>query len=120
MNRNRPRGFVIVPASDNAFGVEDNCTVVEKDVDVVLGSKQGADIALQYKVGLACALDGFGNVGVGGVNEFADLFADCLLPIGERVNVIIHAWVYSIIHSGLLVADCQNMVLLFADDSGTG
>src|SRR5262245_6794683 len=41
-------GLVVVAAGDNALGVRHDPAVVEKDVNVVLGREQGADVALQH------------------------------------------------------------------------
>jgi hypothetical protein len=41
-----------------------------------------ADVALQHEVRPVSALDGFRNVSVGGVDQFANLEADSLLPNG--------------------------------------
>ena len=78
----RAGSLVIVPSSDDAFGIGDNRAVVEKYVDVVLRRQQGADVALKHEVRTIGALDGFGNVWVGGVDQLANLAADGLLPNG--------------------------------------
>jgi hypothetical protein len=76
----RAGGFVGVPSGDTAFGIGDNRAVVEKDVDVVLRCQQGADVALKHEVRTVGALDGFGHVWGGGVDQRAHLAADGLLP----------------------------------------
>ncbi len=60
-------------AGDDCLGVGNDATVVQEDIDVILGRQQGADVALQHEVRLAGALDGLGDVGIGGVDDIADL-----------------------------------------------
>src|SRR5215216_629906 len=84
--------LVLVAAGDDPVGVGgDVAAVVEEDVDVVCGREQGADVALQDEVGLAGALDGLGHLGVGGMDQLADLAADGLLPVGQGVDIGVDA-----------------------------
>src|SRR5262249_46733543 len=94
----RAGGFVAVPSGDNAFGIGNHRAVVEKDVDVILGRQQGADIAFKYEVRTVGALDGFGHIWVGGVDQLAHLAADGLLPIGQAIDISVNTWVGSIGH----------------------
>src|SRR5437764_14510218 len=69
-------GRVAVAGGDDALGIRDDGAVVEEDVDVVLRRQQGGDVALQDEVGTVGALDGLGDLGVGGVDQIADFAAD--------------------------------------------
>src|SRR5215217_3258512 len=70
-------GLVVVAAGDDPLGVgRDVAAVVQEDVDVVLGRQQSADVAFQDEVGLAGALDGLGDLGVGAMDQLAGVGAD--------------------------------------------
>ncbi len=60
--------LVAMTAGDGVLGVGDDGAVVEKDVDVVLGGQQRADIAVQDEVRAVTALDRLGDFRVGGVH----------------------------------------------------
>src|ERR1700730_3798633 len=90
--------LVVVTGGDDPVGIRDNGAVVEKYVDVVLRRQQRADVALQHEVRPVGALDGFGYLRVRGVDQVADLAADGLLPIGQGVDVGIHARVGTVRH----------------------
>ena len=60
------------------------------NVDVVLGRKQGADVALQHEVRAHGSLDGLLDLGVCGVHQPAHLLADRLLPAGQLAGVLVH------------------------------
>ena len=55
--------------------------VVDEDVDVVLGSEQSADVALQNEVGLRTSFDRFFYVGIGTVSQVAHRVAELSLPV---------------------------------------
>ena len=65
---------------------------------MVLGRQQGADVALKHEVRTVGVLDRFGDLGVGGVDQIADLAADRLLPIGQGIDVGVNAWVGGVRH----------------------
>ena len=60
------------------------------NVDVVLGRKQGADVALQHEVRAHGSLDSLLDPGVCGVHQPAHLLADRLLPVGQPADVLVH------------------------------
>jgi hypothetical protein len=60
---------------------------------MVLRRQQGDDIALENEVRAVGALDGLGDLWVGGVEQIADLAADGLLPVGQGIDVGINAGV---------------------------
>jgi len=74
-----------------AFGIRDDRAVVEEDVHVIPGGQQCADVALQHEVGLHLPFDRLLDLQIGGVDELADLVADGLLPVGQRVDVLVDA-----------------------------
>src|SRR5262249_27384626 len=94
----RARSLVVVPSGDNSFRIGDNRAVVEKDVDVILGGQQRADVALQHEVRMVGALDGFCNLWVGGADQLANLAADGLLPNGQGIDVGVNPWVGGVSH----------------------
>ena len=49
---------------------------------MILCRQKGADVALEDEIRPVGALDGFGHLGIGRVNELADLATDELLPLG--------------------------------------
>ena len=56
---------------------------------MVLGTEQRAYVAINHKVGPHAPLDGLGHPRVGGVNQIAELATHRLLPLGQRVDVVI-------------------------------
>jgi len=60
---------------------------------MVFGGEQGADVALEHEVRLVCALDGFCYLGVGNVNQCANLAADLLLPGRKFIDVGLDSWI---------------------------
>src|SRR5215831_18003618 len=60
-------GLIVMPLIDDSFEIWRD-RVIDKDIDVVLGRQQGADVAFKYEVWTVGALDGFGHVWVGGVD----------------------------------------------------
>jgi len=91
----------VVAGGDDSLGIRDDRPVVEKDIDMVLGRQQGADVALQHEVRAVGALDCLGDLGVGGVDQIPDLAADGLLPVGQGIDVGVHARVGGVRHSGI-------------------
>ena len=65
---------------------------------MILRRQQSADIALKHEVWSVHSLDGFGHRWVSSVNEFANLPADGLLPIGQTSDRDINTWVSSVDH----------------------
>jgi hypothetical protein len=65
---------------DDAIRIGNDRAVVEEYVDVILGRKQCADVAVEYEVGLHPPLNGLSHFRVDGVDEIANLLADLLLP----------------------------------------
>jgi hypothetical protein len=86
-------GLVFVSAGDNSLRVGHDATIVKEYIDVVFGGQQGADVALEHEVWLARALDCFNDLGIGGVNQLANLAADLLLPGGQGSDIGVYAWV---------------------------
>jgi hypothetical protein len=82
------RPAVMIPSGSGTDGA-----VIEEDVDMVLRRQQGDDIALENEVRAVAALDGLGDLWVGGVEQIADLAADGLLPVGQGIDVGINAGV---------------------------
>jgi len=64
--------FPMAPG-DDARGIRDDGAVVEENVDVILRRQQGGDVALQHNGGTGGALDSLGDLGVGGMDQSADL-----------------------------------------------
>jgi hypothetical protein len=50
-DRDRARGLIAMAAGDDAQGIRHYATVVQKDVDVVLGGEERADVACKTKYG---------------------------------------------------------------------
>ena len=76
---------------DDAVRVGHDRAVVEEDVDVVLRGQQGADVALEDEVRLDRALDRLLDLGVGGVDEVADLAGRSPAASRQRVDVGVDA-----------------------------
>src|SRR4029453_19577327 len=106
--------FCVGAAGDDPLGVGDDGAVVEEDVDVVLRRQQGGDVALQDEIGLPGALVGLDHLWVGGVDQVADLAADRLLPVGQRVDVRVDTRVGRVAHGGLTIPGLPGM----AEDLG--
>ena len=79
--RNGSRCLVGLSGGDDPFWVGDDAAVVEEEVDVVLGRKEGADVSLEDEVGLHRALDRLADLWVGAVDQVAELLAGVLLPV---------------------------------------
>ena len=65
---------------------------------MVLRGQQGADVALQHEIRTIRALDRFDDLGIGRVNQLADLPADGLLPLGKRLDVRVDTLVRRVRH----------------------
>src|SRR3989442_13588656 len=89
---NRPCCQVPLPLVNNALGIGHD-GVVDENGEMILRSEQCADVAMQRKIGLLCALDGLGHLRVGGMHQISHLAANILLPARERLNVFIDAGV---------------------------
>jgi hypothetical protein len=72
--------------------------VIQEDVDMVLRRHQGDDVALENEVWTAGALDGLGDLWIGGVDQIADFTADGPLPFGQGIDVDINARVGGVGH----------------------
>src|SRR5438132_1034499 len=96
----RAGGLVVVAGGDDSLGIRDDRAVVEKDVDVVPGGQQGADVALQHEIWPVGALDCLGDLGIGVVDQIPARVADGLLPVGQGIDVGVHARVGGIGHRG--------------------
>src|SRR5712691_5325021 len=89
---NRPRSPVPVSLVNKALGIGHD-GVVDENVEMILRSQQRADVAMQHKIGLLCALDGLGHIRVGGVYQISHLAANILLPARQSSNVFVDAGV---------------------------
>src|SRR5260370_34803291 len=89
---NRPRCQVPLSLVNNALGIGHD-RVVDENGEMILSSEQRAYIAIQRKIGSLGALDGLGNVRVGGVHQISHLAAHLLLPARESLNVVVDAGV---------------------------
>jgi hypothetical protein len=63
--------------------------VVNKHINVVFGSQQGADIAIEREVWTVAKFDRFYNVWLCLVDELAYLITNCLLPLRKGVYIFI-------------------------------
>ena len=99
-NGHRAGGLVVVAGGDDRLRIRHDRAVVEEHVDVVLGRQQGTDVALQDEVRLPGSLDGLGDLGIGGVDQVADLAADGLLPVRQGIDVGVDARVRGVGHDG--------------------
>jgi hypothetical protein len=77
---------------------------------MVPGRQQGADVALEHEVRAVAELDRLGDLGVGGVDQLADLAADGLLPVGQGVDVGVDAWVGGVGHGRPTIPPSQRSV----------
>src|SRR5260221_6533567 len=85
---NRACGQVALPLIDDALGIR--CDgVVDKDVDMVPGGEQRANVAIQREVWPVGALDSLGEVRVGGMHQIPHAAANVLLPVGERIDIVV-------------------------------
>ena len=98
VDRDRTAGLVALAPGDDPLGVGDHAAVVEEHVDMVPGGQQRADIAIENEVRLDGALDRLLDLGVGRVDEVADLLADRLLPRGQSVDVGVDSGVPGVRH----------------------
>src|ERR1700745_4256786 len=62
-------GLVVVTGRNDPVRVSDNAAVVKEYVDVILRRQQRADVALEDEVRLRGALDGFGHLRVGAMDQ---------------------------------------------------
>src|SRR5215510_2656828 len=74
------RRLVGVASSDDSFRIRHNASVVEKDVDVILGREKRANVAVEHEVRLDTALDRLGDRRIGSVDELTNATTDRLLP----------------------------------------
>jgi hypothetical protein len=65
---------------------------------MIPGREQRADVAVEHEVRLLAPLDGFGHLRVGGMHQVADLAADRLLPVRQRVDVGVDSLVSGVCH----------------------
>ena len=90
--------LVVVAGGDDALRVRRDAAVIHEDVDVVLRGEQRADIAIEVEMGLDGVLDLLEHIGIGRVEELADLLADLSLPLGQRIDVVVDARIDHIRH----------------------
>jgi hypothetical protein len=100
--RDHAGGFVLVTACNDAFGIRNDRPVVEENVDVVLRGQQRADVALEHEIGLHPPLNGLFDFRINSMHKITDLLADDLLPLGERVDVLVDPRI-------LLISHCCNI-----------
>jgi hypothetical protein len=72
--------------------------VVEEHVDVILGGQEPTDVSVEYEIRLHRPLDRLDDVWIGGAYEVADLLADPLLPLGQRVDVRVDPGILEVGH----------------------
>src|SRR2546428_9774701 len=87
---NRPRGPVPVSLVNDSLGIGHD-GVVDENGEMILGSQQRADVALQRKIRLPGALDSLAHLRVGGMHQISHLAAQLLLPVRESLNVFVDA-----------------------------
>src|SRR3954471_3982565 len=87
VNRNCARTLVVVSAGDDSFRVRHDSAVIEKDVYVVFGRKQGTDIPVEHEIRLPRAFDRLCHKWISRMNKPAYAPTDCLLPLGKSRNV---------------------------------
>ncbi len=86
MDLNRSRCQVSLSLVYETLGIGRD-GVVDEDVEMILCSEQGTDIAIQRKIGLLCALDGLDHIGVGGMHKITHLAANILLYYDAEGNL---------------------------------
>ena len=91
-------GLVVVAAGDDALGIGNDRSVVQEDVDVVLRGQQCADVSLEHEVRLHPPLDRLDDLRIDGVHKITDLLADVLLPLRQRVDVLVDPRILLIRH----------------------
>src|SRR5215211_1274651 len=67
-DRDGPASRVVMAAGNDAFGIRNDPTVVEKYVHMIFCSKQCTDVSVQHEVWLDPPLDRFGDSGIGRMN----------------------------------------------------
>jgi hypothetical protein len=63
---------------------------------VVAGSQKSTDVPIQHEVRLDLSLDRLFNLGIGLMDEVANLLADLLLPAGESIDVVVYTGIPSV------------------------
>jgi hypothetical protein len=103
-----------VAGGDDAGRVGNDAAVVEEQVDVVLGGEEGTDVAVEHEVRLHAPLDHLGELGVGLVDQVAELCADLLLPVGQSGDVVVDLRIALVVGLGWrsrhVVAQCGSRV----------
>jgi hypothetical protein len=107
---NRPRCQVALSLVHNALRIGHD-GIIDENVEMILRSQQRADVAIQCKIGLLCALDGLGHLWVGGVYQISHLAANLLLPARERLNVFINAGVGLVSTHAMMIPRIQVLLL---------
>jgi len=92
-----PCGLVLLARADDPVRVGNHRAVVEENVDVVLRGEQHAHVSVQEEERQLVALDRFGDLRVGSVDQGADL-TDVLLPVRQRVDVGVYASISRVGH----------------------
>ena len=107
---NRPCCQVPLPLVNNALGIGHD-GVVDENGEMILRSQQRADVAIQRKIGLLCALDGLGHLRVGGVHQISHLAANLLLPARESLNVVVDAGVGLVCTHAMMIPRIKVLLL---------
>src|SRR5579862_613065 len=100
----RPRGCVVVTAGDDPVRIWDDRAVVEEKVDVILGGKQGTDIALEHEIRPVAPLDRLPHLRVDPVDQVAKPATDLLLPVRKARDVRVDSRIAGVItqrHNGI-------------------
>jgi len=102
-DRDRARRLVVVPCSDDSFWIRHDPAIVEKYVHVVLCCEQRADVSVQDEVRLNRSLYGLDHFLVRGVDQIPDLSAKGLLPVGQRIDVLVDPRISGVAHGWFTV-----------------
>ncbi len=107
---NRPCCQVPLSLVNNALGIGHD-GVVDENGEMILRSEQRADVAIERKIGLLCALDGLCHLRVGGVHQLSHLAANILLPARESMNVVVDAGVGLVCTHGMMIPRIKVLLL---------
>ena len=110
---NRPRCQVPLSLVNNTLGIGHD-GVVDENVEMILRSQQRADVAIQRKIGLLCALDGLGHIRVGGMHQISHLAAHILLPDRERINVFVDAGVGLVCTHAIMIPRIKGLIAILS------
>ena len=102
MDLNRSCRQIPLPLVDDALWIGSE-RVVDENIEMIPGSQERADVAVEGKVGQCGAFDRLGYFRVGGMHQISHLAADLLLPGRERLNVVIDAGVNLVCTHALII-----------------